>query len=405
MASYAGLRGTGDWSTSERLTNFREMILFSNPNGSAPLTALMARMRKQSVDDPEFSWWEEALGQNRVTINYTTGYDSTVNTIIIDSGGLALVAGDVLLIERTEDTSYANEIVIVSSVTSDTVIVIKRGQAGTTKADVSGVASGLFDGNALTKIGTAFAEGTGSPDVTIRNPSKKHNYCQIFKTAVEETRTAMQTRLRTGNAWENDKKRRSFDHSVALEYAFMWGKHYEVDGGIGTSPKPLRYTGGLREFITTNVTIFTTTPTEDTLLNALYPVFNYNSEGSGNERIVLAGNGALNSLNRLARNSTNTRINFDNTIKFYGMELQKWITPQGTFLVKTHPLMNLHAKFANSMFVINPPSLIYRPMMDTKFQDNIQHNDADCRKGQWISECGLEVHHEETMAYIGNFVV
>lgn len=398
--AYAGLRGTGDWGTGERPTNFREMILFANPNGSAPLTALMARMRKQSVDDPEFSWWEEALGQTRITINYTTGYDSTVNTVIIDSGGLALVAGDVLLVEKTEDTTYTNEIVLVSSVTSDTVIVVKRGQAGTTKADAS-----LADNAALTKVGNAFAEGTSSPDVTIRNPTKKHNYTQIFKTAVEETRTASQTHLRTGNAWDNDKKRRSFDHSVALEYAFMWGKHYEVDGGAGTTPKPLRYTGGLREFITTNVTIFATTPTEDTLLNAIYPVFNYNSEGSGNERIVLAGNGALNSLNRLARNSSSTRINFDNTIKFYGMELQRWITPQGTFLVKTHPLMNLHTRFTNSMFIINPPSLIYRPLMDTKFQDNIQHNDADCRKGQWITEAGLEVHHEETMAYIGNFVV
>ena len=401
MASFAGLRGTGDWGTDERPKNFREMILWSNPNGSAPLTALLARMKKQSVNDPEFNWWEETLSAVRVTVNYTTGYDSTANTIIIDSGGLSLVAGDVLLIERTEDTGYSNEIVIVSSVTGDTVIVIKRGQAGTTKADVSGTASGLFDGNALTKIGNAFEEGTTSPNVSLRNPTKYHNFTQIFKTAVEETRTATQTFARTGDAWNNDKKRKSFDHSVALEFAFMWGKHYEDTGGT----KPKRYTGGLREFITTNNTIFATTPTEDTLLNALYPVFNYDSGGAGNERIVFAGNGALNSLNKLARNSSSTRVNFDNTVKFYGMELQRWITPQGTFFVKTHPLMNLHTRFANSMFIINPAGLIYRPMMDTKFQDNIQANDADCRKGQWITEAGLEVHYEPSMAYIGNFVV
>ena len=51
-----GLRGTGDWGTDERPKNFREMILWRDPNGSAPLTALMAKMGKETTDDPEFSW-------------------------------------------------------------------------------------------------------------------------------------------------------------------------------------------------------------------------------------------------------------------------------------------------------------------------------------------------------------
>ena len=44
MAAIAGLRGTGDWATDERPKNFREMILWRNPNGSAPLTALLSKM-------------------------------------------------------------------------------------------------------------------------------------------------------------------------------------------------------------------------------------------------------------------------------------------------------------------------------------------------------------------------
>lgn len=56
MAAVAGLRGTGDWATDERPKNFREFILFRNPNGTAPIFALMARVQKESTDDPEFSW-------------------------------------------------------------------------------------------------------------------------------------------------------------------------------------------------------------------------------------------------------------------------------------------------------------------------------------------------------------
>jgi hypothetical protein len=54
----AGLRGsgTGDYAADERPKNFREMILWRDPNGGTPLTALMSKMKTEAVDDPEFSW-------------------------------------------------------------------------------------------------------------------------------------------------------------------------------------------------------------------------------------------------------------------------------------------------------------------------------------------------------------
>jgi hypothetical protein len=52
----AGLRGTGDWSADERPKNFREYILWRNPNGTAPLHALTAKMKSEKTDDPEFAW-------------------------------------------------------------------------------------------------------------------------------------------------------------------------------------------------------------------------------------------------------------------------------------------------------------------------------------------------------------
>ena len=393
MASIAGLRGTLDWGTDERPKNFREMILWRNPNGSAPLTALMARMKSEGVNDPEFSWWEEELNAIRVTSD-STGLSASSTALGLTSGGLDLVPGDILMVEKTETATYDNELMEVSSVTSDTAIVVKRGAAGTTAA-TTGTS---FNS---TKIGNVYEEGSTSPDTSTRNPSKKTNFCQIFKTAYSITETAKGTYARTGDALKNDKKRKMFDHSVAMEFAWMFGVSNEDTSG--TEPK--RFTGGLREFITTNAKIYTTTPTEDTFLDDTYKVFDYDAGTAGNERIVLAGNGFLNSLNKLARNSSSTRINFDGSIKAYGMQLQRWILPQGTLYVRTHPLMNTHAKFTNSAFIIDPSALIYRPMRDTKMQDNIQANDADTQKGQWLTEAGLEIRHEKTRAYLGNFVV
>jgi len=400
----AGLRGTGDWGTDERPKNFRELILWRNPNGQAPLTALMAKMRKETTNDPEFAWWEEENNLTRLLV--TTAVTTAQTTVAIDGGNAEdLVIGDVLLIEKTEVEAYDNEIVVVASITSTTAFVITRAQSGTTAATIA-------DNSYLTKIGNVFEEGSDAPDATTRNPTKRNNYCQIFKTAYRITNTAKETKLRTGDPLKNDKIRKMFDHSTAMEFASLLGKPFETTGAAG---KPKRFAGGLMYYLAEAYTagdthcmkIWTTTPTEDELLDAVYKVWDYEAQGAGNERIVLCGNGFLNSINKLARNSSSSRIVSEGTIKVYGMELQKWVLPQGTLYLKTHPLMNTHARYTNGAFLINPAAIRYRPLQnrDTKEQNNIQSNSADETKGQWLTEAGCEFNHMTTMAYLGNFIV
>lgn len=398
-ASFAGLRGTGDWGTDERPKNFREAILWRRPNGQAPLTALLAKTKSQKVDDPEFAWWEEEL--NAVRIQTDAAFSTTANNLTTDTTAptaLDLVAGDVLLVEAAITTSYAHEILVVSSVASATAFTVKRAQAGSTAAPIA-------NDTYLTKIGNVFEEGSSSPNTSTRNPTKLNNYCQIFKTAYRITNTAKNTKARTGDALKNDKKRKMFDHSVAMELAFLLGKRYE---GTGPDGKPMRFTGGLlymlSQYASSRITAFTTTPTESTLLDAVYPMWDYSSD-AGDERLAFAGNGMLNSLNKLAKASSSTRINFNGFVSMFGMRLAEWIFPQGTIRIKTHPLFNTHARFTNDCFMFDPSVLIYRYMRDTASQDNIQANDADEQKGQWLSECGLEQEHAKTCTWLSNFVV
>lgn len=387
--AFAGLRGTGDWATDERPKNFREMILWRSPNGQAPLTALLSKMASEKVDDPEFNWWEEELAVTRLQVNGVMN-TTTTTAVVVDADALLLVPGDMLLVETSDATTA--EIVRVNGVASDTSFDVIRAQAGTSAAAIP-------DNTFITRIGNSYAEGSTSPSVSNRNPTKKTNYLQIFKTAYQITNTAKQTRTRTGDPLKNDKKRKMFDHSVAMEFAFLFGKPIEF---TGSNNKPQRLTGGLRHFITTNATVFNTTPTETTFINAIAPVFDFDG-GGGNERIIFCGNGALTSLNKLAKAGMQVRV--DEVVKLYGMQLQRWLLPQGTVLLRSHPLMNTHGRYTNSMFVVDPSALKYRFLRDTKMEDNIQANDADEQKGQWLTECGLEVRHQRTMAYLGNFVV
>lgn len=391
MVAIAGLRGTGDWGTDERPKNFRETILWRQPNGMTPITALLGKMESEKTTDPEFSWWEEEL--NTLTVTETTGLAAnTGSTAIACSGGgcYQLVVGDILMVDKADAASFTNELLEVTAIASDTAMTVARAQGGTTVAAIA--ASTL-----LTKIGNVYGEGTGAPTASSRNPTKYNNYCQIFKTTYDITETALNTKARTGDVLQNDKKRKMFDHSIALEWSFMFGRKYETTGANG---KPKRYTGGIREFLTTNVTVFSTTVTETTFLDAVYPVFNYQSR-AGDERIGFCGNVALNTLNQVAKNSSSSRINFSEVVKMYGMNLQKWILPQGTLYLKTHPLLNTHTRYNASMFILDPSVMKYRFMRDTAFKDNVQANDEDRKKGQWLTEAGLEFQHQKTMGYLG----
>lgn len=399
---FAGLRGTGSYGADERPKSFRETILWLQPNGKAPLFALTAKAKTESVDDPQYYWWEEVNTICRMQVNGALA-DGTVTALVIDNGSaLELIPGDILQLEpAVQVAAYAPELMRVVSITNATTLVVQRGVAGTT---AGAVANDLW----LTRVGNAQSEGNLSIASSSTNPVKFTNYTQIFKTPYQISNTDLATKKRTGDPRKNEQKRKSFQHAEKIEQALFWGIPFETTDATNQG-MPLRFTGGLRNFITSNRTVFSADPTEDTFLAAVSAVFDYDSGSAGNERIIMAGNGALNTLNKLARgtgvaNGT-TQISYEGPMTFYGMNLQKWITPQGTFFIKSHPLMNVHPVYTNSMFVLNPSGITYRPLKgrDTKLQSNIQPNDADFIKDQWLTEAGFEFHFERTMAYIGDF--
>jgi len=397
LGFFAGLRGTGNYGADERPKNFREMILFLNPNGTAPLFALTAKGKTDKTDDPQFYWWEEVNTVCRVQLNGAIA-SGAVTTFVVDAGALQLIPGDVLQVElAVEVAGYANELVRVVSVSLDTTFVVQRGVAGTT-------AGAIADNINLTRVGNAQSEGNVSIASSSTNPVKLTNYTQIFKTPYQITNTDLETRHRTGDPRKNEQKRKSFQHAEKIEQALFWGVPFEtVDAANGNMP--LRFTMGLRNFITSFRTVFTVDPTAQSFLDAIYPVFNYESGEAGNERIIFAGNVALNMLNTIVLNSPSTFIKYDGIVDFFGMRLQRYVIPQGTLYIKSHPLLNVHPFYNSSMWVVNPAGIKYRPLggRDTKLEKDIQPNDADYTKDQWLTECGFEFHFERTFAYLGQF--
>jgi hypothetical protein len=406
MAAVAGLRGTGDWGTDERPKNFREGILRFNPNGTAPIFALSSKAGKRTTDDPEFAWWAEGNVLIRLQINgalaagdtniVVDSVDPTSTTLGVNLGvATHLKNGDVLLVEPLVDTAaFTQEIIRVLEVQNETTFTVQRGVGGTTAASIA-------DNQFLTVISSAYAEGTGVPPAVSRNPIKYSNLIQIFKDTYELTGTADNTKTRTNNNYSEDKKRKMFKHSSDIEWSMMFGRAFE---GIGENGKPLRFMGGIRSFIpTANVTIFAAATTPSSFLDAIAPVFDFDT-GAGDSRIVFAGNQALIELSKIFANEVIFNVN--NVVKQYGMDFQEFIMPNGRVMLRSHPLLSRHALYRKSAFVLDFDAIKYvtqkgRP--DGKASDDVQNKDEDVRRGFWQSDASMEVDYGGlTCAYLSN---
>lgn len=402
----AGLRGTGNWGTDERPKNFREGILRFNPNGTAPIFALTAKAGKKTVDDPEFNFWVE--GNTLIRLQVNGALLTTDTTVTVDSADPAagatqganwgtatnLKAGDLLLVEpSTDNATFDHELLRVTNVMSDTQFTVERGAGGTTAAAIGNDAW-------LTVIGSAYAEGTGVPRSTARNPQKYTNYIQIFKDTYELTGTADVTKTRTNNNYSEDKKRKMFKHSMDIEMAILFGRKHETTGDNG---KPLRYMGGLREVIpAANTTVFSAPVTPSSFLDAIAPVFEFDT-GAGDQRIGFAGNQALIELSKVFANEV--VFNTKDVVTEYGMDFTKFRLPNGTLMLKSHPLLSRHTLYRKSMFVLDFDAIKYvtqkgRP--DGKVKDDVQQEDEDVRRGFIHSDASLMVDFGGlTQAYLG----
>jgi hypothetical protein len=235
-----GLRHTGNFATDERPKNWREGILRSSINGKMPLLGLTAAMKDRRVDDPEFNWWEKERQTRRMALDadLTAPAAGTIQNVTVGSGAKGVKEGDMLFVENT------GEILVVNAdPASDTVISVVRGYAGSTPATLD-IDAATVNPN-IVVLGSANEEGSNAPTAVGFDPVKKYNYTQIFRDTLEATRTAMKTRLRTGDQAKEAKAECLEIHGMGIERQFFFGKRWE---GVKNG-KPVRTTGGITSFI------------------------------------------------------------------------------------------------------------------------------------------------------------
>ena len=425
--AFLGMRGNGDWVTDQRPKSYRESILFLYPNGMVPLTAILAKLKSQSVDDPEFNWWTKSLATQAAAITgvytdaalssaYTSG--GVVGSILYIKMAAASVAefriGHQVLLRDASDFTVDVNAKVTGKQTAGAAsyVQVKLLEAD----DNSAYSHDLSDADRILIIGNINEEGAAMPNAIAYDPVKLYNYTQIFRTPLSITRTARKTKLRTGDQYKEAKREALELHSIEMEKAFLFGQKLETTGSDG---KPERTTQGiincLRENVPANISDFSLDATYDgkawlddgggeAWLDAyLELVFRY---GSG-DKLALCGSGALMGMNKLAK--AGSHFTLTPSTKSYGIKVLEWVTPFGTINMKTHPLFSLEPSLRNSMLILEPANLSYRYIDDTQFyaegaaKQAAPGTNSGRRDGtveEFLTEAGLEMHHPSTMMFL-----
>lgn len=378
-----GMRGTGDWRTEERPLNWREAILWlEDARADAPLTAMLSKLRQEPTSDPVFYWFPMELAELATTV--TSAYTSGATTISVADATVFKV-GHVIMNTRTEERMRV------------TAVNASANQITVTRAFGTTAAAAGNSGDKLLIIGSAYGEGTQSPSAVMYQPSVQVNYCQIFKTAIHITGTALKTQYRTGDPYVNDRWQALRQHAVEMERAFIFG---EPRLTVDTNGKPLRATGGILSFIpSSNNFDFSSGVTEAGFDQVLEQVFAYGND----EKLALCGPRALTTLNTLAkRRGVINMVPGDQT---YGLKVFEYISPHGVLYLVRHPLFAKSPHLSSNMLIIDTQYLVYRYLegRDTQLLENVQLPDEDARKDMFLTEAGLEVQAGQVHAYIRNF--
>lgn len=378
MPAIQGLRGTGEFTVDFRPKNYRELFTLLEPNGTAPLQALLAMAGSEETNDPEYKHFRDELPARVVTVNGALNDSATSLVLAADtSNNPLIVAGALLYNPATGET-----VRVTAMNTGTNTATIVRG--------IGSTAAAIADTQVLTLAGFADQEGGTSPTPITFDASVQSNYTQIFKTAVQVSGTLQNTYLRTGSKEQEALTKALKMHMGDIERAFFFGNKSETNG---STSQPTRTTGGLFSLIT-NVIDASTNPYSDgagvikelSFDRALIEtVFAFGSS----EKIAFCGPRVISHLQQLAKGRWQpTQVSGS-----YGVSMTRYSTFAGDLLVQLHPMFRQIPSMANAMVIVDLPYVKYRYMKgrDTKLQKNIQTPDFDGVKHQYLTECGLEI--------------
>lgn len=322
---------------------------------------------------PKFEWVEKDPGTPYGIAQ--AAYNTTDTTIAVDAGEM-FTARDILYVRTT------GEQLLVTAISSDN-LTVTRGFAGTTAAAIP-------SGERLILQSNAFAEGTTSPDAIAWLPTTPYNYTQIFKKSVQNTRTGLQTDEYGDSNKIVELRRDAFEEFIQERARQYYFGERSVDVS-GTTP--VRTTGGLNSFITSNVVDMDGSFTFAKWMDFVDAFFRYGAM----EKILFCSSKIMTAIQLEVLGNTEMKVSPKS--KEYGINIKRVTTAFGDVDIALDRTLNYYAESGKGIgFVIEPKLISEKVLQPDVWKENVQDNDLDGRKDQIIGECGLCVKQQKRHA-------
>ena len=368
--------------STRRLYDFSDRVADLAPEES-PFFVYLSKVAKVPTTDSQFRFLEDrtkiAMTDRSFVISTNLAAVSAGATVTatLSAAQPWLIKGMVISVESVTGNSgapnHANA--RIDAVNSDTSIDITWLTNPGSDADPAGSAK-------ATVIGTAFAEGSGAPDVFSQELDNDYGFTQIFKTACEMSNTARATVYRGyADEWQRIWNLKLREHKIDIERAMLFGQRAS-SGGV-------QYTEGLAGHIMANgqaqtkedseqlvytegqaylKTVAAGSLTYDVLLRDLEVVFDP-ARGGNTSKLALCSLPVISLFNKLgdgvgfigdSMNGSN-RYNFDASQGTFGHKVMKVETVHGDLSLVKEPLFRgMSGEF---MLLADLDHVSYRPLV------------------------------------------
>lgn len=354
--------------------NFDELIYMYSPMDLPMTLGVDAQgtmvVSKRPVDQKQFYWQDEEILTPRAALA-ALATTATTGLTVATGEALRFATGDLARIMKQDGT---NEVVRITGVSDATVTVTRAYRSLTT-------ATNLATGDIIIGIGTALAEGSDPSTFRFRDRDSRSNYTQIFgpyKISMTGTEQVI-SKYGVPDEWAKQTFLRTRELYIRLEQTLLYGvKDDDTSGKI-------RATGGLLNFLTTNVD---STNTQLTIAAITTQQQNCYNKGDVPLHLIVRPNG-LDDLNDTENTSRLRVVETDSRRGRARVEVLD--TEFGSTVIHRNRWC-----FSQNAFLVKPDAIIRRILRPVVYEQLAKTGDAD--HAMIVGEEGFEIKGEQHMA-------
>jgi hypothetical protein len=372
------IKSTNFTSSPDTRIRFVDPRVFFAQAAIAPLMTFMEKFgNSKQATSTKVEWVEKNLGTPATTLGAAIA--NNTDTTITVVGYSMLTAGDVIWLPATDEQ------LLVGATPTSTSVTVVRGYGST-------AAAAAADGAEVIKLSSSYAENAASGSGLYLNSSMPFNMTQIHRTPIDLSRTEMQMARydRPGSALQDSRKYAMILHMEGVERAFVNGQlKDDTANARRTSAGLLRYIATNRE----NMSGAFTKAKFDSFLKDV--MFN-----GGGEYVLFASGSMLEALNQEVL--TNSNMNITPATKEWGLDIMNYLSPFGKCKIVYARVLShiLEGQYSGCGMLLDVSKTTKYFMQKMVLKENIQANDVDGRKDEYLEECAPALHNEANHGFI-----